>query len=857
MEKAEEEDVAEKDTIIKVLGIYWDIDRDRYLYCTGFEWNGKFTKRSTLAFSCKVFDPLGILSPITTRNKVFLQSLWKHELKWDESFEFLIDGELKKKWLHLVRQTHVAMKCCFTRRAITSKKREVHVFSDASQDSYGAVAYIRTLPCPKFPQGHIKIVTAKGKVAPLKGKRTIPKLELAAVVVAAHMVKFVQKAWDIPKGTKYYLWTDAKVVCRWLGQFNIKETYVHNRVKQIRDLVDKDNTTLKHVPTEFNPADLITKEQDAEKFSTNSAWFDGPSFLANENDWPTSEENFELFPQGCDQKISLYKITVAENKETSILEFFSNREFASGLRVLAILKRIAIQKSLTAYKKHEIISKEELDKVKLLGIKIMQKEMFPQELKTLENNKKVDTPNRKYNLFLDNGVIKCDGRLVNLLDSDIENNPILVDGGHPFVRAYIKHYHRHYNCASKRYLLNKMKKFIHGPNVYKAIETVCRQCYLCKLLRSQPYAYPKVPPLPKERLISKTPFAVCGVDYSGPHEVRQGRGKAKVWIALFTCMVSRAIYIHIVPDLSAETFIAALRALASRHTQPCVLMSDNATCFTAANKILKELSEQAKVKKNLNNEGTTWIFTPTNAPWFGAVYERMIGTLKREMAKMLGYTVLTYFELDLHLKEVMGIINNRPLTVDHSNEVISPNNILTGSRNTDNNILEVEDTEEILKQAMIERKRIPQLFRDTEAKRELFWKRFQEQYLEAIKFDNKSNQQKPGMMPQEGDVVIIYSKEHPKLQWKKGIILELLKSDDGQIRKAKVRTRTTETVKALNHLYPLEAKVEEAIEEYHRNKKINTFEFEGFTQSEQLNNRDRVETLKKIMTTSAPNETKT
>ena len=49
----------------------------------------------------------------------------------------------------------------------------------------------------------------------------------------------------------------------------------------------------------------------------------------------------------------------------------------------------------------------------------------------------------------------------------------------------------------------------------------------------------------------------------------------------------------------------------------------------------------------------------------------------------------------------------------------------------------------------------------------------------------------------------------------------------------------------------------EAIEEYHRNKKINTFEFEGFTQSEQLNNRDRVETLKKIMTTSAPNETKT
>merc|ERR1711895_95470 len=148
---------------------YWDIERDRYLYYTGFEWNGKFTKRSTLAFSCKVFDPLGILSPITTRNKVFLQSLWKLQLKWDESFEFLMDEDLKKKWLHLVRQTHVAMKCLFTRRAITSGKREVHVFSDASQDSYGAVAYIRTLPCSEFPDGHIKIVTAKGKAGPIKG----------------------------------------------------------------------------------------------------------------------------------------------------------------------------------------------------------------------------------------------------------------------------------------------------------------------------------------------------------------------------------------------------------------------------------------------------------------------------------------------------------------------------------------------------------------------------------------------------------------------------------------------------------------------------------------------------------------
>ena len=76
------------------------------------------------------------------------------------------------------------------------------------------------------------------------------------------------------------------------------------------------------------------------------------------------------------------------------------------------------------------------------------------------------------------------------------------------------------------------------------------------------------------------------------------------------------------------------------------------------------------------------------------------------------------------------------------------------------------------------------------------------------------------MMSQEGDLVIIYSKEHPELQWKRGTILELHKSDEGQVGKAKVRIRTIETVKARNHLYPLEAKVEESLEYYNKRKSI-------------------------------------
>ena len=307
--------VLEEDTTIKVLGMYWDIDTDRYLYNTAVAWDGKFTKRSALAFVCKVFDPLGILAPITTRGKVFLQELWRCDIKWDDSFEFLQEGKLTSIWLQHVKNIQEAIKCNFARNVVTDNRYEIHVFSDASQDSYGAVTYVKTLPCKDYPQGHIRLAMAKGKVAPLKGNRSIPKLELAAVVVAAHQAMFVKEAWNSPENTKYFLWIDAKVVLRWLGQYNIKETYVHNRVKQIRECMPKEHTTIKYVPTDCNNADLITKEQKVEEFMKNSEWFHGPKFLLKSQDWPETEERYTLFPEEIPEIISNFHLSIKISEE--------------------------------------------------------------------------------------------------------------------------------------------------------------------------------------------------------------------------------------------------------------------------------------------------------------------------------------------------------------------------------------------------------------------------------------------------------------------------------------------------------------------------------------------------------------
>ena len=80
--------------------------------------------------------------------------------------------------------------------------------------------------------------------------------------------------------------------------------------------------------------------------------------------------------------------------------------------------------------------------------------------------------------------------------------------------------------------------------------------------RCHPYRYPIQPVLPLIRSMIEPPFTYTGVDFSGPYHVREAVGVKKVWICLFTCLVSRAIYLVLVEDMKSTTFLVALRELA-------------------------------------------------------------------------------------------------------------------------------------------------------------------------------------------------------------------------------------------------------------------------------------------------------
>ncbi|XP_059058485.1 uncharacterized protein LOC131851942 [Achroia grisella] len=67
-----------------ILGLKWQPSTDKLKFYTQLNIDTNVTKRTILSTSCKVFDPLGLLSACTIIPKILLQKLWLSKLEWDE-----------------------------------------------------------------------------------------------------------------------------------------------------------------------------------------------------------------------------------------------------------------------------------------------------------------------------------------------------------------------------------------------------------------------------------------------------------------------------------------------------------------------------------------------------------------------------------------------------------------------------------------------------------------------------------------------------------------------------------------------------------------------------------------------------
>ncbi|CAG9119599.1 unnamed protein product [Plutella xylostella] len=188
--------------------------------------------------------------------------------------------------------------------------------------------------------------------------------------------------------------------------------------------------------------------------------------------------------------------------------------------------------------------------------------------------------------------------------------------------------------------------------------------------------------LPGARLAHHVrPFTYTGLDYFGPLEVTVGRHREKRYVALYTCMTTRAVHLEVAASLSADSTIATLRRLIARRGCPTELWSDNATGFKAADKELTEAATEA-LQEEAARRHIMWRFIPPASPFMGGAWERMVRTVKDALRATLHEKYPSDETLSTLLAEVESTVNSRPLThvaVSPDDPVaLTPNLLLIG-----------------------------------------------------------------------------------------------------------------------------------------------------------------------------------
>ena len=129
----------------------------------------------------------------------------------------------------------------------------LHHFSEASENGYGQVVYVRLVNA--IGKIHCSLVIAKSCVAQIKYTST-PRLELATSVLSTKMSAIIRKELQYEDLAEYY-WTDSQVFLGYLRNTHKRyKVFVANRVHQIREHTDISQWNF--VPSKMNPADCAS-----------------------------------------------------------------------------------------------------------------------------------------------------------------------------------------------------------------------------------------------------------------------------------------------------------------------------------------------------------------------------------------------------------------------------------------------------------------------------------------------------------------------------------------------------------------------------------------------------------------------
>ncbi|XP_006823753.1 uncharacterized protein LOC102809855 [Saccoglossus kowalevskii] len=717
------------------------------------------TRRGILSTVASSFDPLGFISPCLLEGKKILQSLCRDGHHWDDPVPDEICIQWSKWRNQLPELTQFYITRCEKPEGLQEPiVRELHHFSDASQNGYGSCSYLRIIDS----NGKIysTLLMAKSRVTPTK-QLTIPRLELTAAVTAVKISEFLKRELDYD--AKHIFWTDNAA-----HKFHI---FVANRIQQIRN------------HTESNPADVASRGSSVDDLLNHKLWWTGPVFLQSSDPLPLNTGSCTTALNTDDPEVKKSVVLSTQSIKTEPASFLQRLDYFSDWHRMKKSVALCIR-YMQRLRSRSIplvsvspITVEELQHAEQLILKELQAAHFAEEHHSLSkklSRLKGNSQLRKLDPYLaPDGLIHVGGRVRRANLPPNLKHPVVLPSRSHITSVLVRHHHKRTAHAGRTHMLNEIR--VNGYWILKsrvAVASCFWKCIPCKKLSGKPVIQ-KMSDLPEDRLAEHPPFTYSGVDYFGPFYTRVGRSDQKRWGVIFTCLTSRAVHIEVAYSLTTDSFLNAYRRFVCRRGTVRSLRCDRGSNFVGAKgeleSALAELSNN-QIQRELLKDGTDWIEFKFNVPLashMSGVWERLIKSVRTALSGILEkQSQQLDDELITFLTEAEAIVNSRPLTyLDMSStdtgEPLTPSQLLTQKSKV---ILPLPGA--FVPQDLYCRKR----WRRVQYLANEFWRRWRLEYLPTLQLRQKWQDETLNLI--KGDIVLVIEENTPRCQWPRAMVMK-------------------------------------------------------------------------------------